>query len=466
MQRPIDAYPEQIEPATTEEFPHGKARNDIVENDKKGTPFVDSLINENWGFFQALVKEADITPSGNVETALESDLLNALKIVIAAAIPEASDGFETGDTIESSGSSASLIARGFLELTEAGGSFTSADHLALASFLGSSYPAPANSTGLPPTRPRLFPTYSHSGLLTSYTPGLPSPGGSTINIRGLAIDPIERDVFAIHDGIPNNALFRQAGGTGAFTQMDLPGASSLDAIAIDYVRKRILVISKDDSQLRRYDYDGIERGFWTEPTGKDISHVAVNVTDGSVVVSSGVDVNLYLRNLDDGTDWQTLPVPTGVSGVAHGIAIDPEDGSIIATTTQTVRIHRPVSAVNGDRIYDVEFATGNPPTADVIGGVAFDPVTKNIWVCTNHLTGSKVYEYVVDLSAGAGSIAVPVERTAITNGNPATGIAYQPLTGAVVTSHGEELGNGSDPGLLRELSGTQASPGIKSYIKT
>lgn len=60
-------------------YPYGKARNVTVSGDGTGTPWEAALVNEWFGFSQALLINAGITPSGSPESALASDYLAAVK---------------------------------------------------------------------------------------------------------------------------------------------------------------------------------------------------------------------------------------------------------------------------------------------------------------------------------------------------------------------------------------------------
>ena len=61
------------------DFPFGGPQDVITPGDGKGTPYeAGSILGDTMGFFQKLVGAAGITPSGDVETALASDLYDAL----------------------------------------------------------------------------------------------------------------------------------------------------------------------------------------------------------------------------------------------------------------------------------------------------------------------------------------------------------------------------------------------------
>ena len=62
-------------------YPRGSIKNDSTGVAGDGTPLEADHGNDQLGFSEALVTEAGITPSGNPDTVLVSDRLNALKIV-------------------------------------------------------------------------------------------------------------------------------------------------------------------------------------------------------------------------------------------------------------------------------------------------------------------------------------------------------------------------------------------------
>ncbi len=78
---PSARYPGQVDTSDPTNYPNGKARNVAADNDGTGTPWEKDALNDIWGFFQALVAKANITPSGIPDTAVASQLLNAVAAV-------------------------------------------------------------------------------------------------------------------------------------------------------------------------------------------------------------------------------------------------------------------------------------------------------------------------------------------------------------------------------------------------
>lgn len=77
---PSALYPGQV--ASDANWPHGKARNVVVEDDGSGTPFEQTWVNDLWGFEQALLAAAGITPSGNPDRVGASQYLDAIRAII------------------------------------------------------------------------------------------------------------------------------------------------------------------------------------------------------------------------------------------------------------------------------------------------------------------------------------------------------------------------------------------------
>lgn len=73
-------------------YPYGSAKNDSTGTTGDGTPIRAPLMNDTYGFYQALLQRAGIVPSGVAETALNSQLLDAIDFIVAAG---ASDTLNT-----------------------------------------------------------------------------------------------------------------------------------------------------------------------------------------------------------------------------------------------------------------------------------------------------------------------------------------------------------------------------------
>jgi hypothetical protein len=75
---PETQYPGRVAPASVD-YPYGAARNPTIQGDGTNTPYEAALVNDLFGFQQALLGEAGAVPSGTPEKATLSQYLNALK---------------------------------------------------------------------------------------------------------------------------------------------------------------------------------------------------------------------------------------------------------------------------------------------------------------------------------------------------------------------------------------------------
>jgi len=80
---PETQYPGKIAPSTPD-YPYGAARNVTLPGDGTGTPWEAALVNDIFGWQQALLAEAAIVPSGTPEKATASQYLTAMRQVLGA----------------------------------------------------------------------------------------------------------------------------------------------------------------------------------------------------------------------------------------------------------------------------------------------------------------------------------------------------------------------------------------------
>lgn len=80
---PENAFPGKITAASVD-YPLGSARDVVTPGDGLGTPWKAELLNDVWGFLQALLVDGSVTPSGFPDTAVASDYLTALQTVAAS----------------------------------------------------------------------------------------------------------------------------------------------------------------------------------------------------------------------------------------------------------------------------------------------------------------------------------------------------------------------------------------------
>lgn len=99
-------------------FPYGKARNIVVEGDGTGTPWEEDLVNDVWGFLQALLVAASIAPSGSVDNATASQYLDALQVITGNNNAKRRGAKGDGTTNDAPALNAALVALAALGGTE------------------------------------------------------------------------------------------------------------------------------------------------------------------------------------------------------------------------------------------------------------------------------------------------------------------------------------------------------------
>lgn len=75
---PSTKYPGQIDTSDSTGYPYGKAQNITVSGDGTGTPWEKDLVNDVFGFQQALLKSVNATPTGTADKVGASQYLDAL----------------------------------------------------------------------------------------------------------------------------------------------------------------------------------------------------------------------------------------------------------------------------------------------------------------------------------------------------------------------------------------------------
>jgi hypothetical protein len=111
--RPSDVYSAQT--AADPNYPHGRARNDISPDDGTGTPLEETWLNDLWGFQQAALVDANVTPSGTPDRAAASQILQSIltlaatRVALANWLPTAS---ASGRRLASNSSGTVIVAVG------------------------------------------------------------------------------------------------------------------------------------------------------------------------------------------------------------------------------------------------------------------------------------------------------------------------------------------------------------------
>ena len=81
---------------------YGSAQDDSTGTAGDGTPFKSALLNDIYGFQQAMLSEAAIVPSGSSDTAIASQYLDSLKVLfpLKSAVNEISGVWEWQDNVK------------------------------------------------------------------------------------------------------------------------------------------------------------------------------------------------------------------------------------------------------------------------------------------------------------------------------------------------------------------------------
>lgn len=80
-------YPGRFDPVSAL-YPQGKFKNRSAPNTEDGSYMERDWLNDWNGFFGALLKNANVTPNGTVDTATASQLYDALRILMLGILPK------------------------------------------------------------------------------------------------------------------------------------------------------------------------------------------------------------------------------------------------------------------------------------------------------------------------------------------------------------------------------------------
>ena len=151
---PSAQYPAQTD--TDSAYPQGKARNASTFQDGTGTPLEKSWVNDLWGFLQALLARASITPSGNPDQVGASQYIEAVDFVATAAANKGAERVLLANWSEGEGAFADLRMLAwvpawglFILAADIGDAYRSPDGKIWTAFatLGAPYGLAANPSG-------------------------------------------------------------------------------------------------------------------------------------------------------------------------------------------------------------------------------------------------------------------------------------------------------------------------------
>lgn len=96
-------------------YPYGSGQNITVPGDGTGTPWEKEIMNDWFGFFQRILLEASIAPSGAADTVLASDYFDALDALLTVVaeryVPDNTDKLLRNDTSATPGDA--YIGKGY-----------------------------------------------------------------------------------------------------------------------------------------------------------------------------------------------------------------------------------------------------------------------------------------------------------------------------------------------------------------
>lgn len=155
---PESQYPGKIAPATGD-YPFGSARNITTPGDGTGTPWEAALVNDLFGFQQALLSAASLVPSGSPDKVGASQYLEALQR-LGVFLYSATRSYKVGEFVRTqSGIYRSLVNSNLGNDPDADDGSNWDDFLSVASIERRVTTVAATSeslAGLDPTKSRLF----------------------------------------------------------------------------------------------------------------------------------------------------------------------------------------------------------------------------------------------------------------------------------------------------------------------
>lgn len=459
-QRPEDAYPGQSIAANAD-YPDGSAQNNTADGDKLGTPWVDDLINDIWGFHQALIIAGSVTPNGVPDTATASDKMTALLNVIAAG-----SGTKTGGIIESSEDPAAVEARGFLEIKEGVRFISKTTYSDLLFAIGLGYGDSGPDFGLPPIKPRLRPKYAHPGAWVEEV-GLPLPSSGDLSPSAIAFNPSNGDQWLTSSDLLDRLYFR-AGGVGAWSEIDISalGVNSITALTVDWKRGEIWVGDNGLDELHQINYDGTLIKTFTNVQLVDID---IHIDTGTVwaMIDTGPATGLFrldrswtfFRNVDQDNGWGA----TTPSSIPTRVAVDQDSGDVIVLTPQGAAWRLSFGDIHLDAPIFYQTGPGNDAATYMqvaapnggVGGIAVDPGSKTLFAATTE--GNNVFIS----SEGEGAWLPPAFVPGVLT---PSALEFNGFDGSLwITLQASGPGN---PGTVYRLPAVKLSEGAKSYIKT
>jgi hypothetical protein len=350
---PGTRYPAQTDVAA--EYPQGKARNAGTFGDGTGTPLEKDWVNDVWGFLQALLANAAITPSGDPDEVGASDYLDAVSFIAetegAAAAASATSRLRAIQLCKPrliSGVTLSVV--GSLQVVSLGRGFP---------LIGGS----AHSGGVP-----LIVDggdLSLGGVIASITGA----------VGGAAYDPTGGRIVLVGVG-GNRSAYSDDGGATWSAGGDLGGSGTGLIWNPTYSRFQALY-----SNHARFSSNAVA---WTDVALNNVGRGIGMLPNGNTYVLSGAGPTAISVSTNGGTSWAAAgAVPNAADmtdrGTIAGAGIDyVYHAGVRASTDGLVQIARSTDGTTWTTV--AEFAKINGLSFGVIAGIRQCPDTGTLFV--------------------------------------------------------------------------------------
>lgn len=292
-------YPGQV--ATDANYPYGKARNQLVLNDGIGTPWEERLVNDIFGFHQAILLRANIEPSGVADSATVSQLLLSLLVVV-----HQEHGLLNWESVLGSGTGGDFVDGGASAIELRGGGY---DPVYQVWLLAGDTDGCNVST-------------DDGGHFVPHDTDM----GSTVALEDLALVGQSSNHSAVAVGNSSTAYRRADIAAGSWSTVTITGADNLFAVVFDSTNDRYVTVGEDSSNEPFAAISDDNAGAaWTDVSASlpaSFAGMTLNglATSGGIVVAAASTAHTKLAvSTDGGATWadSTTSLTSGVYAVTH-----------------------------------------------------------------------------------------------------------------------------------------------------
>lgn len=373
---PRTRYPGQIT-TTDPAYPQGKAQNETTPNDGTGTPLEKDLVNDIFGFQQALLAAAAITPTGTPDKVGASQYLDGIRSVIAAAVtPTQAKNWPERASVPTSGVS--------------NNSDVPIAWLSSGGYFGSSIFCASGDDQYPYT--------SEDGILWTRRTSFSGPFMLNSPVKDLASGLVGGSVGFLASGTGNGNLAQSTTGGISWT---LTGSGIVPTSSVlCYADSLSLWVAAGASGAISTSPDGTTWTTRTTPAAWILNSGGAKrvVWNGSLFVI--LPLNTYSKFLTspDGVTWTERTV---TSATWTGLAYSPTDGIWMACATTTGAVWK---STNGTAWTDTGVSLGF-----TLNDLA---VNKSLWVAATSLGYLGGVAWSIDQGATWNAVAVGNHRLA------------------------------------------------------